>query len=172
MLNLPESAWSLINTVPFPEHAEGLFGDGRALVRLWEVDHCTGDLSLTLDDTGTVQATVHFNHTKLATVLAAAVLAWPRTVRPLNELATVPPLRTAAEWLPELLPLAAHNPRGRTTLYQRPLLRYRFEPTPGTTLTIEFSPDAADITHTVMGRMRSRDYQATTRFMQGLHDHP
>lgn len=118
------------------------------------------------------QATVHFSSTKLYTVLAAAAMAWPRTVRPLPEPAADTLPRPTAQWLPEILPLATHNPRENTALYQRPLLRYRFEPAPDTTLTIEFSPDATGIAHTVMGRMRSRDYQATTRFMQGLHDHP
>lgn len=171
MLNLPENANQLFNAVPFPDHEGGLFGNGHAIVR-WCVGHCAGDLSVRPDGTTTPKATVTVDRTKLRTVLAAAALAWPETVPALPEEATGLPPRLASQWLPELLPLAEHNPREHLTLYQRPMLRLRFEPVPEAALWIMFRTDTVDVTRTVIGGMHAYNYKAVTRFMQGLHDSP
>ncbi|MFD6334888.1 hypothetical protein ACFWGI_35665 [Streptomyces niveus] len=169
MLNLPPSVYQLFDSVPFPDNNGGLLCRGHATVRLWSVDHCTGEVSVCPDGTTIPQTALHFD-TKLTTVLAAAALAWPGTVRtpdPTTDTAE----RPASQWLPELQPLAAHHPREEVTLYQRPMLRYRFEPAPGTMLSIAFRPDTTDTTRAVICQVLSHDYPAVTRFMHGLHDH-
>lgn len=170
MLNLPDRANRLFDAVPFPEHDGGLYGCGRAIRRPWDVRHCRGELSIRPDGTPTPQATVTFGGTKLRTVLAAAARAWPETVPSLPDDTTGLTSRPASQWLPELLPLAEHDAREHLTLDQRPVLRLRFEPAPDTTLSVTIGQDDTDTASTVIGALHSRDYEAVTRFMLGLHN--
>ncbi|MGW6145713.1 hypothetical protein [Streptomyces sp. NPDC055140] len=166
MLDLPTRVSKLFDTVPFPEHDDGLFTYDGLYTLPWQTEHCTGDLTVRLDDTDQPPATVSTDRTTLGTILCAAAETWPDTARTPTPNMT---LRPAAEWLPAVLPLADGTIPETTDYYGVPLVRLHFAPAPGARLKIRVSLHACEPSHLVLASLHTTDYDTVTRYMQALH---